>query len=364
MPLNRPTLLTLIDRIAGDVTSSLTGASTLALRSVLRVFVRVVAGAIHLVYGYIDNLTEQLFIKTASSSYLDQIGSEYGVNRTAAAKAAGITTATGTNGSIIPIGTELQNTTGYVYTTDVAVTITAGTALLAITASVAGVASNDVAGASLTLTSPIIGVNTATTVDSNAVSNGADEETDMNYRTRLLARKSQPPHGGSNNDYIMWAKEVAGVTRAWVQEQYQGVGTLALYFVRDGDTNIFPGGTEIATVTSYITQHTNAATGQVIGLPVTALPGFFVFAPTQLTVDFNIGIYPNTSAVQTAIRAELVDLFLREGGPGKTIYLSQIREAISLATGEERHRLNSPVVDSSTAYNELQIVGTITFGAF
>ena len=364
MALDRPTISTLVERISADISANITGAVTLAQKSVLRTLGRIYAGAVHLLYGFVDNLANQLFATTASTTFLDQIGSEFGVVRNAATSAVGTITITGTAGTLIPAGTELQNTEGFKYTTDADATIGAGTITVAVTASVAGVDSNDVASAILAFTSPIINVDSTATVDSDALTGGADIETDDAYRERVLSRKRQAPSGGTEFDLITWALENSGVTRAWADDLFQGPGSVAVYFVRDGDVSIFPDAAEIATVRAYIVSHTDHATGQIVGLPVTAEPGLFVLAPTPLTVNMTINIFPNTTAVQNAITTNLEDLFLREAGPTNTLFLSRISEAISASAGEERHTLISPVADVTGAANELQVLGTITFGDF
>ena len=50
----------------------------------------------------------------------------------------------------------------------------------------------------------------------NGIGGGADVESDEDLRARVLFRKRNPPHSGSKSDYIAWALEVPGVTRAFV----------------------------------------------------------------------------------------------------------------------------------------------------
>jgi uncharacterized phage protein gp47/JayE len=82
-------------------------------------------------------------------------------------------------------------------------------------------------------------------------------------------------------------------------------------------------------------------------------------------VDFEIAIYPhNDATVEAAVRNELTALLLRKGGPSRTIYLSEIDEAISMASGEKRHRLVSPVADVTAGINQVHTLGTVTFTVF
>jgi len=364
MPFTRNSLSDIVDRIVSDFQTRITGATSLLRRSTLSIIARVNGGAIHLLYEFLDYIARQIFVSTADEAGLEAIASEYGITREAAVAATGSGAATGTNGVIIPAGTELQSTDDEVYTTDDAETIAAGTATLDFTALVAGADGNDDAGITLSFVSPIAGVSTSVTVDLNGIASGTDEETDADLRERVLVRKRQPPHGGADFDYEVWALEVSGVTRAWAIPSYQGIGTIGLAFVRDDDDDIIPSAAEIATVRAYIVEHDDPGTGKTVGCPVTAEPGLYMITPTPLVVDFTIAIYPNTSAVQTAITANLTDLIERDGGSEETLYLSKISEAISLATSESRHTLTIPAANITATATEVHTMGTITFGDY
>ena len=366
MPFKRDSLQTIVNRIVSDFQTRITGATSLLRRSALNVIARVNAGVFHLLYEYLDYQARQIFVATADEAGLEAIASEYGITRKAAVEAIGSgETGISTNGTVIPAGTELQSPNDQVYITNDEETIAGGIATLDFTASEAGEDGNDDAGVILTFVSPIAGIDTSVTVDSDGISDGSDEETDNSLRERLLTRKRQPPHGGVEFDYEVWALEVGGVTRAWSFPQYQGAGTIGVAFVRDNDSDsIIPDSTERAIVESYIIEHEDPGTGKTIGIPVTAEPGLFIIELTLLSVNFQIDIYPNTPAVQLSIQNNLEDLILRDGGPGETLYLSRISEAIGLATGEEKHRLDAPVADVTAGTEQVHVLGTITFGDY
>lgn len=362
MPFTRPTLLALITRILADFQTRITGASTFLRRSVINILSKVIGGAVHLMYGYLEYQKDQGFALTADTDFLDAHGSEFGIPRTAASYATGTGTVTGTPGTTIPINSELQSSTGEVYLIDTAYTIgVGGTVSVDFTAKVAGADSNDDALVILTFVSPITGVNTSVTVDLNGISDGVDEETDEPYRTRILTRKRKPPHGGADFDYEEWAKEVSGVTRAWSIPMYHGIGTVALVFVRDEDDSIFPSVAEIATVRAYLLSHSDPITGETVGVPVGAEPGFFTPTPEAKAINFTLEIYPDTTAVRTAIQSQLEDLMIARGGPEQTIYLSQISEAIGAAAGEERHNIISPTEYQTATAIQIHTLGNIAF---
>lgn len=70
MSFERPTLKEIIERLDGDTQSRLSVPQM--RRSNARVFDRVLAGAAHSLYGYIEYLNRQQFFDTAESDYLDR----------------------------------------------------------------------------------------------------------------------------------------------------------------------------------------------------------------------------------------------------------------------------------------------------
>lgn len=344
---DRPTLATLIQRTRDDLYSRLAADDPLR-RADAEVYARINAGAVHGLYGYLDWLADQVMVDTASVEYLDRWASIWSVTRKPAAAATGSVTFAVQAGAVIPSGTVLKAFDGTQYVTTSDATIAVPTATAPIVASVAAAAGNRTSGQTLTLVSPISGVNSAATA--GLLSGGADIEADDALRARLLSRIRQPPQGGSQADYIAWALEVAGVTRAWCYPQELGVGTVTVRFVRDNDAgSIIPDAGEVATVQA----HLDALR------PVTAQLN--MVAPVAVPLAFTIQLTPNTSAVQAAVQAELADLILREATPGGTLYLSHIRAAISAAAGETNYVMSAPTADVVNTTGNMTTLGTITW---
>lgn len=365
MPFTRPSLQTIIDRIVSDFNNRVDSSQTFLRRSVYKIMAYVFGGAHHLLYGYVQYVKDQLFVTTSDAEHLERHGAEYGVNRDEGAKATGSVSASGTVGTLIPASTEIQDADGFKYRVNSNTNIGAGgTASVAITASEVGDDYNQSSGVVLTFISPIAGVDSNVTVDANGITSGDDEETDAEYRSRVLLRKRYPPHGGVADDYVTWALEYSGVTRAWSITEYYGYGTIGLVFVQDGETDIFPNETTRNAVRAYLVSHTDDVLGKTVGIPVTAEPGFFVINAIPKTVDFNIQLSPNNGTVQTAVSANLADLILQRGGPEQTITISQMYEAITTASGEVKSNIVSPVADVTAAVNEVHVIGTITYGEY
>ena len=346
MPFNRPTLQTLIDRTRNDLLARL-AADDVLRRADAEVYARVVAAASHSLNGFIEYVAKQIIIDTAEVEFLERWGSIWGVLRLAAAAADGQATLSTSVGAVIPVGTLLKAFDSIEYATDAEVTATGSSTVVNITAVVAGSAGNRTTGQTLTLVSPVAGVQPTATA--GALSGGADLETDDSLRTRLLERIQNPPQGGAAADYHAWALEVAGVTRAWVYANELGLGTVVVRFMRDNDVSPIPDAGEVADVQAHL-----AALK-----PVTAQ--LTVVAPTAVPLNLTIDVTPDTADVRAAIEAEVRDFIKRESSPGGTLRISRLREAISTAAGETYHSLTVPSADVTVSSGQISTFGAITW---
>lgn len=349
MPFARPTIAELIDRAAADIEAGLPGTDARLRRSNLAVIARMHAGGTHGLYGYLDWLAKQLLVDQAETIFLDRHAGIWGVLRVPAAFSAGPINVTGTSGVVVPSGTQLQRSDGAAFVSTADATLAAGVALVQVAAVEAGAAGNALAGTQMSFVQPVAGVAAQATVATGGLVSGADRETDDALRLRVLARIQQAPMGGAQADYVAWALEVAGVTRAWCYPLELGVGTVVVRFVRDGDASLIPDSGEVAAVQAYIDERR----------PVCAQ--VTVSAPTSAALDLSITITPSTAAVKTAVQAELADVLKREAFPGGTILLSHLREAISVAAGETNSVLTSPTADVTHTAGQMPVLGTITW---
>jgi len=351
MTFTRPTIAQLIARAKSDIETRLPGADAQVRESVEAVLARVTAGSGHSLHGHLVWLSKQLFPDTAENEIMVKWAAIWGITKTAAVAANGTLDITGSNGSTCPDLTEWQDTNGNIYIQDGDATIAGGSATITLEADVAGADGNQSIGATLSLVSPVAGIDSDGTVSGTGITGGTDEEDNDALQARVLLRLQSPPKGGGPNDYVQWALEVAGVTRVWEIANGDGAGTVVVYFVRDNDSPIIPDSGEVTTAQNYL--DTKA--------PITA--DVNVYAPTAspIAVTFT-SLTPNTAAVQAAIEAELEALFLRAADPiGSTIPLSQINEAISIATGETDHVISAQAADITPSVGQLPTVGTSTF---
>jgi uncharacterized phage protein gp47/JayE len=158
MAWTKPALQDIINRMENDAQARLTGDTALLRYAVVRVLIRVFAGAIYMVYGAVEYFSKVIMPDTAVTQWLDRHGYIWGVERKAAAYAEGQAIFTGTNGEAIPQETELQDENGIRYITQVGGVIINGYVNINIQAKFPGTAGNITDGKELTIISPLDGI--------------------------------------------------------------------------------------------------------------------------------------------------------------------------------------------------------------
>lgn len=345
----RPTLTAIINRIRADFDSRLPGADSKLPASVLDVKARSYGGAVNTLYGYLDWLSRQILPDTADAEMLARHAGIRNMGRKGAIGATGNVALTGVAGTIVPVGAALVRDDDVEYRTITAVTLGVGATIVGVE-EIAGGPSGDTAPATvLRFVAPIAGVNAAATVQAPGLTGGAAEEDDEALRARLLARIRTPPQGGSKGDYEGWALEVPEVTRAWVFPNWMGAGTVGVTFVCDNRLDILPEPADLNTVEAHID----------VLRPVTV--DLVVFAPDPFPIDLRIKLVPDSAETRAAVIAELDDFFARDAQPGGNIFISRIREAISIAAGETWHDLELPELNIEAAPGSLPMLGEVEF---
>lgn len=358
MPLNRPSLDTLRSRINADIELA-TGNNPSLRGTIEHAIANALAAGSHTLHGAVEFSAKQLFDATAEDEFLLRRAQPFGLTLILAVATAGPITTTGNDGTVIGAGEELQAPNGQLYTTDADATIVAGTVDVAVTARAAGAAANQIAGATLTFTQPPNGVDGTATVAAGGLVGGANQEGMERFKERFADRKKTPPRGGSSDDYVAWAKQASvDVTRVWPVGNKNNLdaleyGSVVIYFATDDLATPIPTAGHITTVDDYL----NLASIRPIGAKQ-----IYVEAPVAKDLDITFtSLDPNNATVQAALEAELADLLKREAEPNGTILLSHIREAISIATGENDYTMTVPSADVTTLYNEMVVLGTITW---
>ncbi len=362
MPFKRPTLPELDARIRSDITGAVrmkgtdTRAASVLRRSVVSVKSRAYAGSCHLLYGYLDNLAKQRFTHSMDDEFLDAEGGMYDMPRKGEDIARGTIAVTGTEGALVLLDRIYQHDSGAQYKVIANNPIAGGSAVITLEALIPGTAGNLLPGEIVRPMQPVASINDEAVVLEPGLTGGIDVEGDDYYRERILDRKRQPPHGGAKHDYVAWALEVPGVTRAWCLPLWMGLGTVGVMIMHDNDLDPFPNEEQCQIVFEHIFKKR----------PVTA--DVYVFAAVPFRVDVTVKLSPNTDAAQAAVRDELSDFLFREGKPdevdvetGSKLYASRISEAISSAVGEHHHYLIDPVNDIHVPANAVPYLGNVVF---
>ena len=215
------------------------GLTGLLRTAVLRVLSWCMAGLAYSVYGYADWIARMGVPFTAEDEFLYAWAGLIGVYPKPAGAATGTANFTGNPGRLLPDQTPLTRQDGTSYQTTADGTVDGRNLLtVPIAATVQGAFTNDPGGTQIAIATPIAGINSSGTT--GVCTGGADAETQDALRTRMLFQYRNPPQGGDADDYIGWALQVPGVTRAWCTGTALGPGTVSVYVMFDGQDSGFP----------------------------------------------------------------------------------------------------------------------------
>lgn len=342
MPFNRPTLTEIIDRVRSDAESRY--GQRVPRRSLINVMSLVCASAVHSLYGYIEFVSKQIFATSAEGKYLERRASEYGIYRKQATNAQGTVTFRGSG--TVPVGTTLQTADEVVFETT---TTTEESSLVAnIQAVNPGANGNLESGTVLTLVSPIAGIESEAT--SGEVSGGTDIEGDESLRERLLFRMQNPPKAGTKTDYVAWAKEVNGVTRAWCYPLELGPGHVTVRFMTDGLTD---NGIPTAVMVERVKAHIETL------MPVTTI--LTVVAPVAKNLDMTLDITPDNAEIRTKVASAVKQIIQTEAEPATKVLLTSLDRAVGSVEEIVSYRIVSPTDDVPAGTGEILVPGTITY---
>ncbi|MCK4579054.1 MAG: baseplate J/gp47 family protein [Candidatus Marinimicrobia bacterium] len=363
-----PTTKEIEDRIVSDIESKISQSTPLIYKAFNRVFAFALSGIFTILYKFGQWAIKQIFTITQDADSLELKGDQYKIPRKTATAAILIAGFTGDNGTTIPAGTQFRgNSNGLLYSLQTTEEIAAGTASGNVLCLTAGESGNLINGSILTILQPIPGLNNQATI-SATVTEGEDQEAIEDYRARISEREKTPPQGGSLVDYILWAKEVPGITRAfaWGHREVAAIdpGYVSVYPLNDGEASRIPSAPKLAEVLTYIDDPTRAPM-QVVIINVPAM--------IEKEIDIDVtALSPNTAAIRNAF-AENVEAYLLAREPQQFIDQLDIKNVIS-RSGIEAIYINSgaqsvtltidvdaaPMESYELQYNELAILGTIT----
>jgi uncharacterized phage protein gp47/JayE len=348
-------------QVRDHIAAALPGADASVPNSILRVLGDAMAALTHDNDLHLAWLARQMLPDTAEDEYLDRwAGIWLPEGRKGAQRAAGQVIVTGEIGAAVATHARLIATAydagraavPLVFRVVEGRPLTSTSVQVPIEAITPGALGNLDEGARLAFEVVPDGVDGQATVAAPGLAGGADIESDRDLQARLIDRIQMPPHGGAANDYVQWALEIPGVTRAWARSE-MGPGTLTLRILLDevrSANNGLPEAEDLALVRATIDARR----------PVT-VADFWVLAPTAVPLNLTItDLASDTPETRGAIATELRAMLRARAAPGQTIYASWIREAISTATGEDHHDIAvANVVPASAGH--IVVPGTVTY---
>ncbi len=362
MPWTTPTLAELRALNRDFIAAHLPGADVTVPNSVLRVLSDANSGLAALTLQYLDWLAKQVMVDTAEREWLDRFGQIWLGGRKAATFAEGAALLNGVSGTVVPTGTRLVQAAGDVeYETLASATLTGSPTTVQVRALTPGVASNQASGASLSVSTAIPGLDGV--ASSSGIVDGVDAELDEDLRGRILDRIRKPPMGGDADDYVAWALEVPGVTRAWTSPMEMGAGSVTVRFMMDelrAGNNGFPLSGDIAAVQAHID-----------ALRPVTVKDLFVLAPIPEPINFTIdNLVMDSAETRFNLEAAVAVMLNERGRPAfalngvaqdaQTIHREWVSAAVLSAAGVESFDLimTDHVMPSK---GHIAVPGTVTY---
>jgi uncharacterized phage protein gp47/JayE len=168
-------------------------------------------------------------------------------------------------------GTQLKSDlTGKIYLVDTTKTLENVNETVSITCNEAGTAGNLQTGDVLNFISPLGNVKKTTEV-TTVLNDGTNDETEADYRYRVVNRYRVQPQGGSLSDYRMWASEVPGVLNTYPYNDIDSPSGVILYI--SGSPGIYPDRIPTETLLLQVGDACtyNPVTGRATRKPMTAV---------------------------------------------------------------------------------------------
>ena len=314
--------------IRSEILTKISSAINQDIPALEKSFIRVLATTLSLVitpiYKYATERARQNLALTATNSGLDLIGQNFGVDRNAGTPAVVTVDVTGQDGYTIPITIPwIGDSNNVTYYPEEAHTFSGTTGQINLVADETGDTGNAVSGDSFTLSTPVAGVDSTATYYSMDT-NGADRETDDDYRRRVLDEIRTVGGGGNSADYRRWGGETDGVYRVFPysgspEGEDEEIGNRTVYV--EADTTVTnPDGTAdptlLAAVRSSITTDPDTGLERVpLGLTDATL---FVESIERTGFYVDIGGLTTPSGVTAQVQSDVedaIDEFLRSTAP-------------------------------------------------
>lgn len=305
------------------------------------VLAKAFAGTAHMLHGHIAYISRNLLPDSAEGTYLERWAAVWNIHRKPAGKARGKVVLRSTVSVMVSAGTLFKARKGTAYALRTQVMVD-GQTEAEIESVAPGEASNiladEITSEVLTIEMTVPGLESTAAISGEIVG-GVDEEKDGPMRERLLERIQHPPQGGALHDYVLWSKEVPGITRAWILP-HPGTGRVEVAFVKDGQDNIIPTQMDLDRLNTRLVRLAPAGAKCIVNPPI----------PVVKKLKILLVPSDKNELIKTKVKSALRSLYIREAAPRGyldinrnqvegTIPVSHISQAISSVEGEKYHKI-------------------------
>jgi uncharacterized phage protein gp47/JayE len=307
-----PTAQEIKDRIVSDIENKLNQNVPAFSKSFVRALAGSIAGMILLLYFAITWVYRQIFPDTADEAALKLLGKLVGVNIRPATFAIHTANVPGTNGTIVPEGTQFKAPNGSVFSVTTSGTVSGGVAVVSITALVSGESGNLAPGTELAIVSPVTGLIGPAEIVTTTTS-GDDQESLDSYRTRVSNAYKKRRTGGSPADYEAWGLEAPNFDWISPLDNETLPGDVSVYGKVDNQTDGIPTGSQLTELEGYLLSSDPNGTAirdrHPIGPPVTAYP------ISRFSFDVTISIQGGTTEIKADIETAVTNYIEVEQRP-------------------------------------------------
>ena len=219
-------------------------------KSFVKIFATVIAAIFIVLYKQIGWLFLQIFPETAYWKEVRILGFKVrplvkwgvligvGLPRSGTQWRGSIEVSVAELNTILNPGTQLKSDlTGEIYITDRTKSLESDTEIIQVTCTTPGTNGNLKVGDTLRFVSPLGNVQNTATVTTIA-QNGTNDETEGEYRFRVVNRYRMQPQGGSLADYRIWASDVPGVLNTYPYNDDDSPAGVLLYI--SGNPRVYP----------------------------------------------------------------------------------------------------------------------------
>lgn len=311
-----------------------------------------IAGVSYGQYGYQDQLFRELLPETASEPWLYLHAKRHDVERLLPSFAQGSVRLEQLSGAVpIPKGTVIVSKAGHEYVTTKAQLSDTDIEVVSL---VAGNACNLDAGAVLSLSKAISGIN-PNNIISLGIDGGADIEDVEHWRERICTAFNMGVLVGRRSDYEAWARSAhADVDYAWALDNTPERGMVQVYIgTRQNDPSL-PSAV-IDTVKAYIEDVRLAGCHPNVMLP------------TKKPIDIEIQNVQDES-IRLNITKAIEELFMRKMGqrdhsvvPPVPVSLSPTEIVIAIAPITSNYLVKRPTEELFLTDSEIHTLGEITW---